>query len=110
MGDNLRALALCTVISLVAGPSARAGDPCSEGRLVFSEVKDGTLVLDWTGTIRFEMGQQIADAFNQAKDRVKNVVLSLCSCGGNGASMKRAIEVMRDIKRTHYLVTEVRHG
>jgi hypothetical protein len=73
-------------------------------------VKDDALYLEWIGTIGHEMDQRIADEVEQAKHRVRAVVLALSSCGGDSSARNRTIKVLRGIKQTHDLITMVRHG
>jgi hypothetical protein len=101
--------AFATLLCLVTAPSARAADPCAEGELQASRNGDA-LYLRWTGTVRFEMDRLIASEFDQAKNRIKGVVLSLSSCGGTTATMQRTIAVMKRIKSTHRLTTVVWRG
>ena len=110
MGFILRTLVI-VLCCLVTTSGARAGDPCGEGHLRSeAATDDGMLVLHWTGTIREDMAQRIAGEFDQAKDRVKAVVLSLSSCGGSAATMHRTIGVLKRIRQTHRLTTVVWRG
>lgn len=71
---------------------------------------EDVLVMVWNGAIGKGMTEQIRAAFDRHKDDTRTVVFRLDSPGGSVAEGERVIKVLRDIKRTHKLVTSVGAG
>lgn len=73
------------------------------------ESQDGgrTVVMTWRGEVNAPMESRIAEAYARHRDSAKTFVLSLASPGGSLAHGARVARLLREIARTHHLVTEV---
>lgn len=102
---------LCAWIIVIAILPVRshAADDCGYGELT-DWTLDKVLGLVWTGKINSAMEGSVRAAFKKAKGDVTDVVLWLHSCGGDGIAMRQTISTLRDIKKTHRLVTLVGRG
>ena len=91
--------------------AARADDPCARTDLKAVVVpRTQTVQLKWVGQISNPMHDRIAAQFNEAKARVRSVVLILSSCGGSLGEAEKVIDTLREIKKTHHLETRVDPG
>ena len=86
--------------------AACADDPCARTDLKAVVVpRTQTVQLKWVGQISNPMHDRIAAQFNEAKARVRSVVLILSSCGGSLGEAEKVIDTLREIKKTHHLET-----
>lgn len=110
----LRASAAAAVaLSLLAMsvPPANAVETERDGlKVSISNVRTGTVVLNWRGPIMPPMARQIKDAFEAHRQQATRFVLRISSQGGLVPEGERVIEVMRQIKATHQLDTVVTQG
>jgi ATP-dependent protease ClpP protease subunit len=79
-------------------------------RVTISNVRSGTVVLNWRGAIMPPMANQIRDAFEAHRRQASRFVLRISSQGGLVPEGERVIELMRQIKATHQLDTVVTQG
>ena len=97
----------------LAGAALPAGAQESERdglRVTVSNVRSGTVVLNWRGAIMPPMAGQIREAFEAHKRQATRFVLRISSQGGLVPEGERVIELMRQIKTTHQLDTVVTQG
>ena len=97
----------------LAGAAMPAGAQESERdglRVTVSNVRSGTVVLNWRGAIMPPMAGQIREAFEAHKRQATRFVLRISSQGGLVPEGERVIELMRQIKTTHQLDTVVTQG
>jgi ATP-dependent protease ClpP protease subunit len=107
----MRSVILCASLVGWVGGQAHAGDPCAEGKLEYFGVVDhGGLYFKWTGEIANKMDSKLLAGFEVHKDKAKNLVLALDSCGGKVDDMERTIAALERIKQTHRVSTLVGRG
>lgn len=104
------AVALALSLAAVAAP-AHAIETERDGlKVTISNVRTGTVVLNWRGPIMPPMAGQIKDAFEAHKRQATRFVLRISSQGGLVPEGERVIELMRQIKTTHQIDTVVTQG
>ena len=94
-------------------PPAPPADTIQQPEKLFARphtTEADTTMLFWTGKVVPTMAQQIWQAFEAHKATTRRFVLVLNSGGGLVQEGERVIAVMRGIRVTHRLDTEVRNG
>ena len=66
-----------------------------------------TVILKWRGEIAPPMQAKLAEAFKEHRNRTERFVLSLSSPGGSVGHGGAVIRLLREIRRSHKLETEV---
>lgn len=97
--------------SSTPAPAANPAAAPSEHLMVRRHAYDPTTVmLFWSGPVVAAMPALIRAAFLADRDKARRFVLVLNSGGGSVMAGEQTIEVLREIRRTHRLDTEVRNG
>ncbi len=105
------ARAALALLAISSGAGAAPGfDETAKFRFGRMKGHDDVLVMAWKGAVRKGISQKIRAAFEKHKDAITTVELRLDSTGGSVKEGERVIEVLRDIKRTHKLITAVAAG
>lgn len=101
---------LSVLLACLALNAHAAGDACSDGEIEYAGVVDGAIYFKWTGEIANKMDAKLLASFEEHKDKAKDVILALDSCGGHIGDMEATIAVIERIKKTHRLATLVGRG
>jgi hypothetical protein len=107
-GAAMALLAACALLGQAGAATADADHGTL--RAGISKTDPDTLIMLWSGTIAAPMSAQISEVFEQKRHQTRRVVLKLDSVGGSVNEGERAIEVLRNITRTHRLETVVEQG
>jgi ATP-dependent protease ClpP protease subunit len=111
-GAYLAAAAAIAVLTLLLASANAAPDeeqPAAGMSLEFNK-EDGTLYVDLSGSIVAEMADDLRAALGKYETTLNRVVLFLDSAGGQVDDGDHLIEVLKDIKLRHRLITVVPHG
>ena len=104
-------LRLCLAAGIIAfSIHPIRADDCGYGGLTTEWVSGKVLVLVWEGKVNSAMEGTVRAAFRKAASEVDELLVVLNSCGGDGIAMRQTVGTLRDIKKTHQLVTLVRRG
>ena len=105
------AVAVAVLALLVASANAAPGEeqPAAGVSLEFNK-EDGTLYVDLSGSIVAGMADDLRAALGKYETTLNRVVLFLDSAGGQVDDGDHVIEVLKDIKLRHQLITVVTHG
>jgi ATP-dependent protease ClpP protease subunit len=96
-----------------ATPAPSTGQPTAAGGPLMVRPhasEPTTTMLFWSGPVIATMPALIRAAYLEARDRTQRFVLVLNSGGGSVLAGEQTIAVLREIRATHRLDTEVRNG
>jgi hypothetical protein len=105
---TLAALALLAISS--SAGAAPGFEETAQFRFGRMKEHDNVLVMVWRGAVQPGISRKIRAAFEKHRDAITTVELRLDSTGGSVKEGERVIEVLREIKRTHKLITTVAAG
>jgi ATP-dependent protease ClpP protease subunit len=111
-GAYLAAAAAIAVLTLLlASANAAPGEeqPAAGMSLEFNK-EDGTLYVDLSGSIVAEMADDLRAALGKYETTLNRVILFLDSAGGQVDQGDRIIEVLKEAKLRHRVITVVPHG
>jgi hypothetical protein len=111
LGEPLGTPAPATTPAVTAVPAPASPAATPGPLLVRAHTSEtGTTMLFWSGAVGPNMPSLIWSAFQEHKATTKRFVLVLNSGGGSVMAGEQVITVLRGIRATHRLDTEVRNG
>lgn len=78
----------------------------NQGRLSISQ-EDNAVVLEWNSEIDVPMVRRFQEAFSEWGNRTETFVIDLNSPGGALREGNKLIELIKDMKRSHLIITRV---
>lgn len=103
-------VAVSTILSLGNLPAAATPSNAPPDATAEMKLENGTLYIDYRGTIVGDMARFLEEKFRKHGDTTHKIVLAIHSQGGEVEAGERVIQLLKQIKQTHRLVTAVMAG